>query len=261
MSSAEVSTYDVVLTHLSSDAKQAGIEFSTTQRAGLSTKELRTLLKAAGRLAPHVVYPATPEVRVSAPSGNFVVQLKDGRLQFVSWASLNSRGGNPSAEQIADIITGQVAEGDTGLDEIAPTTKDEPRKWRRGLIIGCLAAVFIGANCFTYFHAQKPPGNFLPHYRLMEPAPAERLLSDIAGNFETGAAAGDRRLQIRADGSAEWLKFGAARAIADRKPLILQAVNVAGGTKAILTSRQGLITIKDQATLVMYGDTYLRVAK
>ena len=260
MNPAEISTFDVVLVHLSPDAKKASIEIPTSERLGLSPKELRGMLRAMEQLAPTVVYPAAPEMKVTAPSGRFMVQVKEGRLQFVSWASMKSRGGNPSADQIADIITGEVEEGATGLESVIPADPSVQRKWARGLIIAALVVVFIGANYYTYTTATKPPGNFLPRYRLLEPAPGERLMNDVAGNFETGGAPGDRRLQIRVDGSAEWLKFGPGRAIVERKPLVLQAVEVAAG-RALLTSRQGLITIKDPSTLIMYGDTYIRVAK
>ena len=260
MKPAEISPFDVVLKHLSPDAKKASIEIPTSERLGLSPKELRGLLRAMEHLAPTVAYPAAPEMKVTGPTGRFMVQLREGRLHFVSWASMKSRGGNPSADQIADIITGEVEEGGTGLESVIPDDPNAQRKWARVLIIAALIVVFIGANYYTYTQATKPPGNFLPRYRLMEPAPGERLMNDVAGNFETGGAPGDRRLQIRSDGAAEWQKFGAGRAVVERKPLVLQAIEVAAG-RALLTSRQGLITIKDPSMLTMYGDTYIRVAK
>lgn len=258
MSTPSAATYDITLTHLSPDLKKAAIEFSAVQRPALSLKELGALLRAAEALAPSVVYPAKPEIRIEAPSGKFVVQIKEGRLHYISWGSLNSRGGNPTVNQILGMISGEIGEGDVGLDDTpAPQVARKSTHVKRALIGAVLGAFIAGANALTFVQAKRPPGNFLPPYRVLEAAPAERFLTSVTGNYESGSEPGDRRLQITRDGNVVWIKFGPARAVQERKEFTAQAVEAAGAT-ALLTSKQGLIKVKDASTISLYGDTYIR---
>jgi len=261
MSAPAVPVYDVTLSQLSLDARKAGLDFPASTRAGLTRKELRALLKAAADTATTVGYPLTPELRVAAPTGNYVIQMKESRLNFVSWASLNSRGGIPTVDQMLEIITGQVVEGDTGLPETeAPVRGGNSKNGKRAALAVLLVAVVIGVNAITFLQAKKPPGNFLPRYTLLEGGPAERVFAGVTGNYETGGQPGDRRLQIASNGAVQWLKFGADRAVAERREFTTQAVEVAGAP-ALLTSRQSVIKIKDPTTVTLFGDTYARVGK
>lgn len=262
MSATETAVYDVTLSQLALDARAAGIEYPSAVRDGLSRKELRTLLKAAGALAPSISYPLTPELRVVTSAGNFVIQFKEGRLNLVSWASMNSRGGGATTpEQILAIITGEVMEGDAGLaEEAAPVARATGKGWKRAALVVLLVAAVVAINSFTFVQAKKPPGKFLPPYRVMEPAPSERALATVAGNYETGSQPGDRRLQIARDGNVTWIKFGQGRTPAESKTFTVKAVEAAG-SPALLTSRESLIKIKDPTTLLLFGDTYVRVAQ
>lgn len=261
MSTSALSVYDVTLNQLSPDARKAGLDYPAATRAGLTRKELRALLKAASETATTVGYPLTPELRVVAPTGNYVIQLKERRLNFVSWASLNSRGGIPSIDQMLEIITGEVVEGDTGLGETeAPVRGSGSKNGKRIALAVMLVAVVVGVNAITFLQAKKPPGNFLPRYTLLETGPAERVFAGVTGNYETGGQPGDRRLQIASNGAVQWIKFGVDRAIAERREFTTQAVEVAGAP-ALLTSRQSVIKIKDPTTVTLFGDTYVRVAK
>ncbi len=262
MSSPAVPVYDVTLTQLSLDARKAGLDFPGATRAGLTRKELRALLNAAAETAKTVGYPLTPELRVVAGTGNYVIQVKEQRLNFVSWASLNSRGGIPSVDQMLEIITGEVVEGDAGLPEAELQTSDggvSQNRKRVGLAV-LLVIVVVGVNLFTFMQAKKPPGNFLPSYTLMEAGPADRVLAGVTGNYETGGQPGDRRLQIASNGAVQWIKFGEGKATAEKHEFTVQAVEVAG-VPALLTSRKSIIKIKDATTVTLFGDTYVRVAK
>ena len=123
MSAPDV-TFTVGLKHLAADGRKAGVEFGETERTGVNSRDLRQILRAAEALAPCVNYPLVPEIRISAPTGRSVVQLKDGRLNFISWSSATSRGGNPTADQIIAIISGEEIEDDIDLlpvDDLEPS--------------------------------------------------------------------------------------------------------------------------------------------
>jgi hypothetical protein len=260
MSSQSVPVYDLTLTQLSADGKTAGLELPTIQRPGASAKDLRKLLKAAATLAPTVVYPVVPSIRVAGPNGQSVVNLKEGRLQYVSWGAAQVSEVNPSVDQIVAAITGEELEPDTGFDD-TPAAAAGPggsKRMQRMLLGALLVVAIVGLNTFSIWEAKRPPGNFLPDYRLLSPEPAERLLGSVAGAYETGGQPGDRRLVIAKDGNVQWIKFGPARAAAERRDLTVKPVAVSGG-EGLLTSRNALIRIKDPVTVVMFGDTYTRV--
>ena len=252
--------YDVALIHLAPDAKRAGMDYAPTERRGVPDGELRALLLAAAVVAPGVSYPLVPEIRITAPTGKFVVRLKDGRLRFVSWSSPKSSVVEPTVDEIIAIICGEIEEGAGRREAGAPAAGAGGglMGWKRILAIAGLVVLVVGVNAFTVMRDKRPPGNFLPPYRLLEPEPAGRLLTSVAGNYETGRAAGDRRLQISRDGAVRWIKFGADRAVAEEKTFTVQAAE-SNGAKALLTSRKSLIRIKDASSLVLFGDTYVRV--
>jgi hypothetical protein len=260
MSAPDV-TFTVGLKHLAADGRKAGVEFGETERTGVNSRDLRQILRAAEALAPGVNYPLVPEIRISAPTGRSVVQLKDGRLNFISWSSATSRGGNPTADQIIAIISGEEIEDDShSAGQAAPSTGGRSSKigrWALGTLFGI---IIIGANSYSFWSYKKPPSNLLPEYRLLDPEPGKRLVENLAGSYETGASPGDRRLEIASDGKIVWIKFGPDRSTAEKREMTSQAATT-GGFDALFTSRKSIIKVRDRASLVLFGDTYVRVAK
>jgi hypothetical protein len=260
MSKPATPTYAVTLFQLAPDAKKAGGEFAAAERAAVGEKELRALLLAAAALAPKVTYPLAPEIRITAPSGKFVIRVKDGQLRFVSWSSAKSSVVEPSIDEMLAIIRGELVEGgirgDTRAQE--PGEKSILKGWMRIAAIYLLVFVVVGLNVLTIMRDKRPPRSFLPEFRLIEPEPASRVLASVAGNYETGRTAGSRRLQINRDGTVRWIKFGPERSVAEEKTLKVRAAE-SNGAKTLLTDRQSMINIKDPSTVVLFGDTYVRV--
>lgn len=261
--SAPETFYTVSLRQLSPDAREAGVSYADTERKDVSAKELRALLRSAACLAPRVAYPLAPEIRITTGAGRFVVQLKDGRLHFISWSSAKSRGGNPTADQIFSIITGQDVEDDTSAAAPSTGSSDLPKAsstWRWA--VGSVAVVVIlVVNFYSVWNYRKPPGDLLPPFRMLDPEPAKRLLESVAGNFETGDTPGDRRLEINREGKIVWIKFGPNRTAVERRELTAQGAE-SSGRSALLTNKKGLITVKeDFASLTLFGDMYLRVTR
>lgn len=263
MSAPEPVVYEVDLVQLTPDATNAGVELPPHHLDHVTEDSLRKLLTAAAVLAPQVTYPLAPEIRITAPTGKFLAPLKEGRLRFVSWAAAaKSLGHEPTVDQMLSIIRGDVPDEDAGSTYYASSRGGGSRLTggkRIAAIVGLLLVV-LAVNAFTVTQAKKPPGNFLPAYHVMETAPGDRVLASVAGNYETGAAPGDRQLQIGANGSVVWIKFGPGRSVREQKTFTLRPVEV-NGAPALLTSKQGLIKIKDPATLILFGDTYVRILK
>jgi hypothetical protein len=159
-------------------------------------------------------------------------------------------------------ITGVELEIDTGFDNPparGPRSPGRPRWWRVALGAALVAAI-VGLNTFNFYLAKRPPGNFLPEYRLLAPEPADRLLTEMAGAYETGGEPGDRRLQIGRNGGVQWIQFGPGRAVATQRDFAVQPVTTAD-SQGLLTDRQTLIQIKDSQTLIYFGDRFARVTQ
>ncbi len=272
MSESATPAFELQLRQLSNDAREANLELPVVQRSGVSSKELRKLLTAAAATSLKVEYPLTPEIRINGPTGSFVVQLKEKRLNLVSWASAKSRSGIMPADDIYSAITGEVEEREpiyvpptpaAAANRGAASRKEPKAPLRKGLIMmytGILGLIIIGVNLFTLSELRRPPGNFLPPYRLLEPGPAERLLTSVAGAYETGSGNGDRRLQISKDGKVKWIKFGNGRSSAEERNFTVQGAE-SNDRPSLLTSRKSMIKVKDPITLTYFGDTYVRVAQ
>ncbi|MCX6950900.1 MAG: hypothetical protein NTV51_01745 [Verrucomicrobia bacterium] len=232
MSKSAEQLFSVTLKHLSPDVKKAAAELPEAQLYHVSVKQIRALLDNAAALAPGVAYPVEPELRITGNAGKFVVQLKAGGLQFVSWSSSKRPSGKITPAQIVAAITGEETEEDYSGGGRASSGGGKGGK-SSGVSIGMLVVAIIAVNSFTVWFMMQPPKTLLPKFTLMQKEPAERLLSEVAGVYETGGSPGDRRFTVLA---AE-----------------------AGGKPALVTSKKSLITIKDQLSVVLYGDTYQRV--
>ncbi len=133
------------------------------------------------------------------------------------------------------------------------------RRWH-SINVGMLAVAIVAVNAFTLWFVMKPPRTLTPKFTLLDPAPAERLLTEVAGVYETGGAPGDRRLEIKPDGGIQRIKFGLNRVPAQKQTYTVKAAEAAGKPALVLvTKNQSLITIKDPLSVVLYGDTYTRI--
>lgn len=257
--------FSVTLKHLSSDAKKAGAELPEAQLYHVSVKQMRSLLDAAAALAPSVAYPAEPELRITGSLGKFVVQLKNGSLNFVSWSSSKRPGGQMTPARIIAAITGEEDEEE---EVVAPRGGGGAARRSGGgrasegkstMTIAALVVAIIAVNSFTVWFMLQPARTNLPKFTLMQPGPAERLMSEVAGFYETGGSAGDRRIEIKKDGVVNRVKFGAARTPISPQTFTVLAAESGGKPALVAPTKKTLITVKDQLSIVLYGDTYQRV--
>ena len=253
MSKPSETLYNLSLKHLSRDGKQAGAELPTAELSHITAKQFCAVLEAIAGVAPSVAFPAEPELRVTTLDGNFVVKVKGGKLQLVSWSSKH-KGGEYSAARIFAIITGEEA-----IEAARAQAAGGGSGWLQGkaAMVMFIVAIIV-VNSFTIWFVTRPKRTLLPKYTLLPAEPAARLLADVAGAYETGASTGDRRIEIDKTGAVQRYKFGPERAPTVKQNFTVQAAD-AQGKPALLTSRKALITIKDPLTVVLYGDKYQRV--
>lgn len=262
MSSSDANpAYAIVLRHLAADVKTAGAALPDVKMEGVSPKKLRSMLDALATLAPKVSYPAMPELRITAPEGMFVVKANGGQLELVSWSASRPAGGALTAAQIMAAITGEGVEADgPSTGHRSSGSNAAAARGKNVMMMTVLIIAIVGVNAFTVWFVTKPKKTLLPKYAVLAPEPAERLLTTVAGIYETGGNPGDRQLKITKAGEAEWVKFGPERATRDRKQFKVTAAQ-AGGNPALVTSRRAMIEIKDPLTVVMYGDSYRRTTR
>ncbi|MSU47551.1 MAG: hypothetical protein EXS37_00385 [Opitutus sp.] len=131
------------------------------------------------------------------------------------------------------------------------------RRWKLAL----LAIAVVGSNGVTAWLLTRPPPplppELLPEYRLVTPEQAERVLAEFAGDFETGADAGDRGLTISPEGGLRSVVWGPDRTLAEETKLTARAAE-SRGRPVLVTNNYGMIEMKDPVTVVYFGDTYRR---
>jgi hypothetical protein len=255
MSKSGETLYNLSLKHLSRDGRQAGADLPPVDLSFQSARQFRAVLEAMESTAAGVVIPAEPELRVTTVDGNFVVKAKAGKLHLTSWSSRH-KGGEYSAARILAIITG--AEEKAVARARAAGGGPDWLQGKAGMVLMVAAIILI--NSFTIWFVTRPKRTLVPKYTLLPAEPAARLLADVAGAYETGASPGDRRIEIDKDGAVQRYKFGPERTPTVKQTFTVQAAE-AQGAPALVTSRKALITIKDQLTVVLYGDKYKRVAR
>ena len=255
MSKAGETLYMVALKHLARDGKKASADLPEVQLSYIPAKQLRTLLEAVAALGASVVFPVVPELRITAPDGKYVVQLKGGKLHFVSWSS-SQKGGEYSATRIHAIVTGEEAEEAARAQEKA----NAPTGMRSRAVMALLVVGIVAVNSFTIWFVLQPKKTLLPKYTLLAAEPAQRLLGSVAGVYETGGSPGDRRMEIDKSGRVQRYKFGPERILTSPQSFTVQPAD-AGGKPALVTSKKAIIAIKDPVTIVLYGDPYQRVQR
>lgn len=244
--------FSVTLRHLTADGKRAAADLPPAQLHYVSPDQLHTVLRAVNAIAAMVKPPAEPEVRITGPTGDFVVRVKDGQLHLVSWSSAH-RGGAATPAEIVAAVTTEEAE-----ETRVPTATVMPGRAREKMTLVALGLAILLVNCFTVWVVTRPPRTLAAKAKLLPPEPAERLLAEVAGAYETGKSPGDRRLEIRRDASVQRVKLGSSGAIKDQQTFTVQPAE-ANGKRVLVTSRKSLITVKDNVSVVLYGDTYTRV--
>jgi hypothetical protein len=194
--------------------------------------------------------------------------VKAGQLHLVSWSAAH-KGGVVTPAQVIEAVGGD----EKGEDATTPAGKSRaPMKaqakvkagasggdLKEKLTLVMLGIAIIGVNCFTVWFVTRPPRTLTGDYRLLPNEEAQRVLTDVAGAYETGRGSGDRRIEITKDGNVNRIKFGSGGSVKETQNFTVKPVEAAGN-KALVTSRKSLMTIKDPTQVTLYGDTYKKVA-
>lgn len=247
--------FTVQMSHLASDGRKAAADLPPVRLFYLKANQIHAILSSLEGIAATVTPPTQPEVRITGPKGEFVVHVRDGKLHLVSWSSKRSGGAVTAAQVVENLTTREETEARGPVPRSATTARSPLRE---KLTLFALGAAIVAVNCFTVWILTKPPRTFLGDYRPLPKESADRLLSEVAGAYETGKRPGDRRLEIRSDASVQRVRFGPGGAVKDQQIFTVQPAE-SDGKRVLVTSRKSMITVKDSLSVVLYGDTYNRV--
>jgi hypothetical protein len=250
--------YVVTLKHLDRDGETAAANLPEVQLNYIPGKQLAAMLGAFEVLAPTIAFPAQPEMRIAGPAGRFVVNVKAGELQLVTW-SLADSAERYSAAEIFAIVSGVSTAEDVRTAAAGTEGGLGGLLEGRGSMI-LMAIVILALNAFTVWTLTKPKKTLVPKFEVMASEPAQRLLGEVAGIYATGTAPGSRRIEILPSGNVSRYKLGADQALISPQTFTVTPARVSG-QPALITSRKSVISIKDSLSIVMFGDTYLRVAQ
>lgn len=247
--------YTVTLHHLAPEAKQAGSTFADIELSDVSERKLRTLIRALADRATENHGNASPELRVVAPHGQFVVQAVGGRLRINSW-TMRVGGADLSPDQIFNLITGSNAVADAVVEANAGVAS----RSRRVLLFVCFGLILATNGITAWFLTRRPETPFLPRYVSLGEEPGRRFLASVAGEYQSGTVAGSRVLTLTATGDrARWKTLSSENTVAEESEVSVHPVQSAG-RPALLADDRALIEFPDPATLVFYNETYRRKA-
>jgi hypothetical protein len=252
--------FKVTLHHWTPGSPGADAYCAGQELPSVPPPQLRQLLDA---LAAVVCSPddlARPELKIEAPQGRFLVTLAEGRLRLHSWTT-RVGGIELTAAEIVDLITEPPRPGaaaTTAPAAPAPPARAGSMSSRSKLIL--LAIAIVGINVASLGMLLWPEPSLLPEYELLPPDSAQRLLAATAGEYETGGAPGDRALEISPDGRVRLKEYGPNRVVLGESSLLSRGAKT-GGRPALLAGDHALIEVRDEVTLMLFGDTYRRIVR
>ena len=122
-----------------------------------------------------------------------MVRAKGGELHLVSWSKAH-KGGVYTADQIVAAITNEGGEEEFAAG--ASPTSSGGKSLREKATMALMGLAIVGINTFTIWFLTKPPRSLVGDYRALPAERAERVITQVAGTYETGKKPGDRRLEI-----------------------------------------------------------------
>lgn len=253
-------TFQITLHHLSLDAKAASASQPDHDLPKVTVEKLRELLVALAATAANLpaVSEASPEIRIRAGKDTLQVRVSEGQLRFVSWETKTGGVGLNVDQIIARVCFSAPRSEPVPIRPArihAPV--EAPERIPRWLKVTGLIAAIVAINCTSVWMLLKPPPDLLSEFELLPAAASQELLTMVAGDYETGAREGDRRLTIQADGAIQLSKYGQKRLVVEENTKTVRGA-LTSGKPALLTDDPYLLEIKDPNTVVLYGDTYKR---
>ena len=255
------SLYNITLHHLSPDARAIGTKHLDQELANVSLNDLRGLLVTMAKTGakPSADDLAAPEIRIKTAKEVLRVRPSGGLLRLVSWDT-KVGGMDFNVDQIIERLDGPLSESDSAARKApqqAVIIDVAPSRLPKWVKIAGLSVVILAINATTIWFLLRPPPTLLAQYELLPDSDARRLLSQAAGEYETGNKEGDRRLIIQPDGSMILSTYGIKRKIIEETTLSSRGAETSG-RPALLTSDPYLLEIKDVDTVILYGNAYKR---
>ena len=258
--------YSVTLHHLAPGAKAAGLGYADEQLSTVTPVQLVELLHALEDAASKLtIYePSNPEIRIKTEREVHIVRTRYRRLCFVGREAV-LRGEAHSVMYIMATVSGE-AEPAIAAAALRPTERPSSAHplasrssgfpdWAKAAVLLVLSLSCIGGGIWMLV---KPKNTLTPKFSYMSANDSSTLLNKASGEYRTGVQEGDRRLIIGSDGTLRIAKYGPAQAIAEEVIRTARGA-LASGKPALATSDPYLMVIKDNDSVLLYGQTYKRV--
>ena len=254
-------TFKLNFRHLTPDGRELGVRHADSELAAVEAARLTEILhameKAVAQQSPSD--PAAPEIRITSAQGVFMVKAANGRLRLHSW-SLKSGTREMSVEEIIETVAGKPVEAKPHAHPVAhapvaASSEGFLSRVPRWVKVAVLVVLFAGINAVSGWMLMRPPPDLLPPHELLSAAATERLLTKVAGEYETGSRPGDRWMTIVRNGNIRVVKYGPK----PDETLLTARAALVNGQEVLITSARSMIEIKDGDTLVLFRDTYKRM--
>ena len=261
-------SFSVTMHHLAPGAKAAGLGYADEQLPNVTAVQLVELLHALENAASELtIYePSSPEIRIKTEREVHIVRTRYRRLCFVGRESV-LRGEAHTVNYIMATVAG-LAEPAITTATIRTTVRSSsahplhPRgggmpDWIKAALLLVLSLACISGGVWMLL---KPKNGLNPKFTYMPADDSITLINKVSGEYRTGVQEGARRLIVGSDGTLRIAKYGPGQSIAEE---IIRTVRGAtqDGQPGLATTDPYLMLIKDDNTVLLYGQLYKRVAQ
>lgn len=281
-------TYHVTTRELSADFTAVGPDQKARDLGTIDAAQFRRLLDQLAALEPIKLVDADPQLIVTVKNSRFLIQPQGGKLIVRPFSARDQMffkltpaeipaffedAGPAPAKSFTTLIGSAAARAEAA--PTAPAPRPVPaappaRKTSRPIILAVLVAfALIVAGLAWIFFAPAPtgappppaPAAPLPEFDLIaSPVELANLQKKFAGTYATSGEAGERMLELRADGTFHYQEFGSGLSVTthDNGPYTF-ALRPGTQTPVLRAGALGAIEIRDENSLVVREVVFTRL--
>lgn len=257
-------TYKVSTRGLSADLTTVGADESSRDLGPLELAPLAELLSRLARLDPAQVGDHDPHLIITGARGRFAVRPGRGKLVLRDAAAPHQSYLELNAADVPAYLDGHDPVAVPSTQESASVVAELPPSQTRHPAFGwaafALAAALVAGSAFWTFREESvDPANDYIELTLPE---ATALVRQSAGIYTYGSGDDERRIELRADGSASYQEFESGRVLAQQRDgTAVPALRRTDRLPVLRVAGLGPIEIRSADSVVFARDAYRRVAE
>ncbi len=257
-------TYKVSTRGLSADLTTVGADESSRDLGPLELGPLAELLSRLARLDLAQVGDDDPHLIITGPRGRFAVRpgrgklvLRDAAAPHQSYLELHAADVPAYLDSHDPVTAPTTPETASVATELPPARTRHPALGWAAFTLS--AALVAGSAFWTFREESVDPAEDYIELTLPE---STALVRKSAGVYTYGSGDDERRLELRADGSASYQEFESGRVLAQQRDgTAAPALRRTDRVPVLRVGGLGPIEIRSADSVVFARDAYKRVAE